>query len=385
MRVMQINFYLDPRRGPLDMLRDWQALPDIAFAAAAGGARVCVVQACATDAVLNERGIEFHFIAPPMPERLLTRAPAFRQLLEQVAPDVVHVHGLAFAHEVLELRALAPRLPILLQDHADRVPRYWRRGLFKRALSAVDGLSFCAREQAAPFRRAGLLHPRQEVFEIPESTSAFEPGDRAAARAATGIDGDPALLWVGHLDANKDPLCVLDAVSALSRELPNLELWCCFGSAPLREVIEWRLMGDPELSKRVHLLGRVPHERVETLMRAADLFVLGSHREGSSFSLIEALATGLTPVVTAIPSMRALTHEGAVGELWPCGDVQACAQAILRAARLLQPASRVRVRTHFDAQLSYSAIGRRLQLAYARLAGAATVTPTPATPTVVKA
>ncbi len=56
----------------------------------------------------------------------------------------------------------------------------------------------------------------------------------------------------------------------------------------------------------MHLLGRVPHERIEMLMRAADLFVLGSHREGGNTSLIEALATGLLPVVTDIPSSRSL-------------------------------------------------------------------------------
>ena len=52
-------------------------------------------------------------------------------------------------------------------------------------------------------------------------------------------------------------------------------------------------------------------------MRAADLFVLGSHREGSGYSLIEALACGLPPIVTDIPSFRSLTGAGVVGALWP--------------------------------------------------------------------
>ena len=41
--------------------------------------------------------------------------------------------------------------------------------------------------------------------------------------------------------------------------------------------------------------------RVEELMRAADIFTLGSHREGSGYALTEALACGLPPVVTDIP------------------------------------------------------------------------------------
>ena len=97
-------------------------------------------------------------------------------------------------------------------------------------------------------------------------------------------------------------------------------------------------------------------------MRAADLFVLGSHREGGSFALIEALATGLTPVVTDIPSSRTLTGDGAVGPLWPCGDWRELAAALQRV-----PAPRAHVRAHFDAHLSSSAIGRKLYAAYGRL------------------
>jgi hypothetical protein len=97
------------------------------------------------------------------------------------------------------------------------VPRFWRRGALRRALEKCSAVSFCARAQAEPFRGAGLLGPQVEVFEIPESTSSFKPGDQAAARAATGIHGDPAVLWVGHLNANKDPLTILDAVSIARR------------------------------------------------------------------------------------------------------------------------------------------------------------------------
>jgi glycosyltransferase involved in cell wall biosynthesis len=102
-------------------------------------------------------------------------------------------------------------------------------------------------------------------------------------------------------------------------------------------------------------------------MRAADLFVLGSHRESTSFSLIEALATGLTPVVTDIPSLRALTGNGAVGRLWPCGDGHALGTALISATAELGPMTRVHVRGHFEAHLSRTALGRRLAATYLEL------------------
>ncbi|HEY8520464.1 MAG TPA: glycosyltransferase family 4 protein [Gammaproteobacteria bacterium] len=370
MHVMQVSFFVDrARRPPEALLEAWHSLGDVAAAAASAGLRVTVVQASLVPAVIMRDGVEFLFVAPEAPGVPLARAAAFDGALRSRAVDVLHVHGLGFPRDVLALRAAAPGVPILLQDHADRPPRLWGRRYWRRGAAAADGVSFCARAQAAPFERAGLLPPSLRIFEIPESTSAFQPGDREAARAATGVHGDPAVLWVGHLDRNKDPLTVLDGVAAATGELPGLRLWCCFGSAPLLGEVQARIASDARLRGRVHLLGRVPHAAVETLMRAADLFVLGSHREGSSFALIEALATGLTPVVTDIPSLRGLTGDGAVGALWPCGDSQALARA-LAAAAARGPAARAAVRAHFDTELSSAALGRKLASAYAALAGA---------------
>jgi glycosyltransferase involved in cell wall biosynthesis len=372
---MQISFFVDrQRRSPERLLQDWYTLEDTAAAVASAGERVTVVQASMVEGEVSRRGVDFSFVAPDAPDALLAQSKTFRSRLRELAPDVVHVHGLGFARDVLALRELHPHVPILLQDHADRVPRLWRRAPWKRAAAAVDGVSFCARAQIEPFARAGVLPPHLRVFEIPESTSRFVPGDASAARAVTGLHGDPAVLWVGHLDRNKDPLTVLEGVARAVADLPRLKLWCCFGSAPLRPAVEARIARDPALRGRVHLLGRVPHEQIEMLMRAADLFVLGSHREGGNTSLIEALATGLLPVVTEIPSSRSLTADCAVGALWPPGDSAALARALHAAAAARGPGDRAKVRALFENHLSGAALGRKLAGAYRELAAPLPIT-----------
>ena len=99
-------------------------------------------------------------------------------------------------------------------------------------------------------------------------------------------------------------------------------------------------------------------------MRAADLFVLGSHREGSGYSLIEALACGLPPVVTDIPSFRSLTGRGAVGKLWACDDPLALCAAIRAVGARTDPETRAAVRAHFDRELSFDSLGRKLAAMY---------------------
>jgi glycosyltransferase involved in cell wall biosynthesis len=365
LHVAQISFFRDPEgRRPEQLLEAWPTLVDVAEAASRAGVRISVVQACAHRSMELERGgVSYYFLPFDGPSGR-ARLGSLAELLSLLQPQVLHVHGLAFTREMLALAALAPNIPIIAQDHASRPPRIWRRPMWRRGLSVLAGAAFCSERQALPFADAGLLAAHTRVYEVPESTARFMPGDREAARAATRIAGAPALLWVGHLDANKDPLTVLDGVSAAARALPELRLWCCFGVAPLLSAVQERIRADAQLRDRVQLLGRVPHQTIEQLMRAADLFVLGSHHEGSGYSLIESLACGLPPVVTDIPSFRALTGNATVGQLWPCDDAGALSASLQLMASRIGPDLRAAVRAHFDRELSFEALGAKLAAMY---------------------
>jgi glycosyltransferase involved in cell wall biosynthesis len=201
------------------------------------------------------------------------------------------------------------------------------------------------------------------IYEYAGTSALYTPGEQAAARAATGLFGDPCLLWVGHLNDNKDPLTILRGLRSCIASMPDAHLWCCYGNAPLLEAVQREIAHSP-LEGHVHLLGRVEHDRIESFMRAADIFVLGSHAEGSGVALIEALATGLMPVVSDIPSFRAITGRGAVGCTWRCGDADAFARALLSAASRPRAAARAEVRTYFERELSFEAGGRKLRDAY---------------------
>jgi glycosyltransferase involved in cell wall biosynthesis len=363
--VAQIGFFNDPqRRSPEQLLNAWHTLVDVAEAASRSGNRVCVVQACSHTQHFERNGVQYHFLPFDDAASRDSRSTAYRELLANLAADIFHVNGLDFPRQVLSLAELSSGVPIILQDHASRPPRFWRRAAARRGMSVAAGIAFCSLDQARPFTKAGLIGASTQVYAIPESTSRFAPGDRDEARRLTGLEGDPAVLWVGHLDTNKDPLTVLEAISAAARELPGLQLYCCFGSAPLLRAVQDRIAADPNLRDRVHLLGRLPHERIELLMRAADIFVLGSHREGSGYSLIEALACGLPPVVTDIPSFRSLTNAGSVGELWPCDDSRALCQALLSVAARSKSELRAAVRAHFERELSFGALGAKLTAMY---------------------
>jgi glycosyltransferase involved in cell wall biosynthesis len=278
---------------------------------------------------------------------------------------VIHVRGI---HHLAAVATLAHTCdaPVLVQDHGSRIPTGWRASAWRWALRGVSGVTFTTRAQAEPFVHAGLLSPDTPVFEVLEGSSTFTPGDRAAARRATGMVGDPCLLWTGRLDDNKDPLTALAAVEIAAAELPELHLWMCYGKAPLLDAVRTRIDASPMLRERVTLLGTRPHEELEQRHRAADFYVQASHREAGGFSLLEAMACGTPPIVTDIPAARRIT--GDVGARVPVGDAAAFAQAIARLAREERDGRRAATRARFDSALSYDVVARELTVAYEALA-----------------
>jgi glycosyltransferase involved in cell wall biosynthesis len=365
LHVAQINVHPAPSGvDAAEVFRQWPSLLDIPEAAVSAGVRVSVIQAAAHAERVMRNGVDYHFVDISGANSVVHRARDFARLLDDLHVDVLHVHGLGFAEDAFAISRHLPRLPILFQDHADRPPRWWRRSRWRQWYTAASGVAFTSTELARAFTVANMFTPRTRLFAIPESSSRFMPGDRALARRETGLYGRPCVLWVGHLNAGKDPLTVLDGVARAAEQFPDLHLWCAFGNAPLLAEVQQRIVRDPRLAGRVHLLGKLPHAQVHCLMQAADIFVSGSRSESCGYALLEAMACGVTPVVTDIPSFRTLTGMGRVGELWPCGDASRLAEALLRASRQTSPA---KVRAHFDEALSFEAVGRQWAKAYAQV------------------
>ncbi|MEA9726857.1 glycosyltransferase family 4 protein [Xanthomonas campestris] len=342
----------------------WPSLADIAEAVASTGTQVTVVQVSAHTEQLTRQGVAYHFLDPGK-RGSAARARRLADLLQQLDVAVIHVHGLEFAGDARRLARLLPQVPIVLQDHANRPPRWWRRPVWRARYAAAAGIAFTSLALAQPFVRARLFGPRTQLFAIPESSSRFTPGDRIQARAVTGLAGDPCVLWVGHLSEGKDPLCVLDAVAMAAARLPGLRLWCAFHEAPLLEEVRQRIHDDPRLASRVHLLGKVTHAQIQQLQRAADVFVSASHAESCGYAALEAYACGTLPLLSDIPAFRALSDNASMGALFPVGDAARLSDLLVAHAR--QRPGRAQVRAYFDARLSFAAVGRQWRDAYTQV------------------
>jgi len=134
----------------------------------------------------------------------------------------------------------------------------------------------------------------------------------------------------------KDPLALVRAFIAARRAPGGQELCLMMlGDGPLRPQAEQMLRESGDAAA-----AWLPGSRddVAELMRAMDVFVLGSRREGISNTVLEAMATGLPVIASAVGGNLELIQDGTTGMLTAPGDSDAIAAALLVYAS--QPALR---------------------------------------------
>ena len=81
---------------------------------------------------------------------------------------------------------------------------------------------------------------------------------------------------------------------------------------------------------RVIFGGQISQSDLPRWYHRADVYISPSHVDGSSVSLMEALASGLPCLVSDIPGNREWVIEGENGWLFPDGDVDALAVKLLQ-------------------------------------------------------
>jgi len=128
--------------------------------------------------------------------------------------------------------------------------------------------------------------------------------------------------------------------------------------------LEGYLAARSTLREHVHLRGRARFEQMEAIYNSADFLLQASRREFSGCAVLEAMACGVIPIVTDIPSFRMMTECGRFGALFPVGDANAMAQRILERPLGTIEERSTTIRAHFERALSFDAMARQLLPVY---------------------
>lgn len=348
-------------------------MPQLAAALAARGHAVTIIHAFHTACRLRLGDVDVVMTGVAAPHASAKRqiAEVVKQL-EILRPQVAHVFGLTLPRALTAIAAAATKagIKVTASFHGGAPGRNpLARIRLRRSLAGIAALFFSAEEHADAWTRAGVIDPVTQLIIAPEVSSPLAPIDRDQARSELGIHSGPLLVWTARLHAVKDPLTVLRGFELLAERQAGAQLLMAFRSRELLGEVSAFIEARPGLRDRVRLLGEWPYERMAVLFSAADFFVQSSLREYGGNSLVEAMSCGAVPVVTDIPSFRALTGDGRFALLFPAGDAAAMVRAIDAVADGDRRELAGRVRGHFEAELSYAALARRYEIAFAGMTG----------------
>ena len=256
-------------------------------------------------------------------------AVALRADLERIRPDLYHAIDLR-----LPGRSPCPRIVTV----HDLIPWAWggprmrgerlRFWLGKRLLKRADLVIAVSQATAADAARFAGVDPRRVrvVAEAADGVFKLRPGAPERVNQHWGVEAG-YLLFVGALDARKDPGSLLRAWAAAREIRPQLKLVVAGDPGPQA----------PPSMPGARLLGRVSAEELADLYAAAGCFVFPSRYEGFGLPCLEAMACGCPVAAFRNSSLPEVVAEA--GMLVEDGDAAALGHA---AAAMIGEAERWR-------------------------------------------
>ena len=153
------------------------------------------------------------------------------------------------------------------------------------------------------------------------------PEDRRRRRIALGTKPEVCvIMMVGRLVAEKGYRELFRAMRHLDADLWVVGERLPSDHAGSIEAEIKQVVDNGRIKDRIKFLGQ--RSDVPELLRAADIFVLPSHREGMPRSIIEAMMTGLPIVATDVRGSREEVFHGSTGFLVDVGAVEGLRKAL---------------------------------------------------------
>jgi len=210
----------------------------------------------------------------------------------------------------------------------------WPTGLVIRL---VDRLVTGTPRMATYYQRVYGIGPRRtrvmpnsvDPARFHPATTADEPELAARARELEIPPDAEVALFVHRLSPRKGSRDLPDLMERLARRRPQL-FWLIAGDGPDRAWLEGEIRSRG-LGARVRILGNVPNRGVSVYYRLSRVLVMPSRQEGFPRVLIEAMASGLPFVATAVGGVEEVAGELACDEtLAARGNIEQVADLVER-------------------------------------------------------
>jgi len=268
-------------------------------------------------------------------------------VIERAAPDVIHVHGTESPAGLLLQRWQVPTVVSIQGSPAAVSTRYWGshgvwtrirhpRGVLQRMLLAARGrregeILGAAASVAGRTRwdaRLCRMHASQASYH--RSFECVRSEFLSVGRTAPSNRQEQEVVVVSSAQPYKGVDLAISAIMRLraaGRRVRLVVIGVCPAKGWGAEIRRAASIAGPTA---VELTGYLPALEIAQRLANADAFVLPSHIENSSNSLLEAMTVGIPCVASRVGGLPSMLRDGKEGLLFRRGDVDALVQRLGR-------------------------------------------------------
>jgi glycosyltransferase involved in cell wall biosynthesis len=266
-----------------------------------------------------------------------------RRLIRAIKPDVVHTHsskaGVVGRAAAWDEGGKRGEWAVVHTIHGPPFHAYepaWKNALYKAAerfaARRCHMIAAVADTMTAQFRAAGIGRDEQFVtvrsgMEVDSFVRARPGESRAEVRRELGLDEDAVVIGtVARLAELKGHDDIIDALGDDLRARENMRLlWV--GDGWWTQRLTERLLR-MDLRSKVVITGMVPPERVPAMIRAMDVVVHPSYREGLPRVVPQGLLCGVPVVAYDVDGTGEVCIDGKTGRLVRAGDLTGLREAV---------------------------------------------------------
>jgi glycosyltransferase involved in cell wall biosynthesis len=259
----------------------------------------------------------------------LRLVPVLVSLIRAIQPDLIHAGPI---QSVAFLVALVRFHPLVSMSWGSDLLFYPQRNKIARlitrfTLDQTDVLVGDCGSVGLAAQRFGFSTDRYRMFPWGVDLAHFSPQGSSDLRKKLGWENKIVLLSNRTMELLYDVETIAHAFVGASKTNPDLRLML-FGTGS-REAKVKQILCEGGVEERVHFGGIVSKSDLPDVYRSSDFYLSASQSDGSSVSLMEAMACGLPAIVSDIPGNREWVEDGVQGWLFETGNSDELVEKIL--------------------------------------------------------
>ncbi|HAV42858.1 TPA: hypothetical protein DCX15_02435 [bacterium] len=247
----------------------------------------------------------------------IAKVHEIRRIIQAIQPDLLHAHfippyGYWAAMTDFHPFVLTPwRSDLFLNPYASEYNLEMAKFTLEKAdLITVDSEALGSKAIFFGAQRDKIMNIQWGV-----NLSQFNPKIASDIRDKFCLGDSKVVISMRNFNPKYNLESLIKAIPAILKKVPSAK-FLFLGEGDFKERLS-EMIESLGLTKFVYLIGKVTHMDVPQYLVASDIFVSIPVTDATSLSLLEAMACGVAPVVSDLPSNREWITNGYNGYLVP--------------------------------------------------------------------